>query len=194
MLLGLGKKIFRAAEANAAKRSPPQRAKGLAPGSKEPLILWSASCRLKFEINQRYYRKKHYCWCSPVFEAAALGRFEIGSNQPRSSDPASIYRDLMEYQRRPDGHDEKIASWRKGILEVAVMLCELGDITELQRGEIALRERSAGLAQWKPLMYVIPFDRVRDRVEQVPLESAASSEPEYIVSDLFEEDFEIVEF
>jgi hypothetical protein len=159
----------------------------------EPLLLWSASCRLKYEIADRYYGA-HFCWCSPVFEADAVGRYEIGARQPRSSNPASIYRDLAEYCRRPDRQDAKVASFMKTILQVAVDKQASGAISAMDCGKIAARLEYTNVVDWNPLMFVIPYASVASRVRQVPVEDAASGDPEYQIPDLQKSEFQIVEF
>jgi len=53
--------------------------------------------------------------------------------------------------------------------------------------------RSATLANWRPMMYVIPYDRVARRVKRVEARKAASLVPEYIVPDLTSDEFSDIE-
>lgn len=166
---------------------------GLMSGAPTPIVLWSTTCHLKFVVQERFYGT-HYCWCSPVFEAAALGRYEVGSKQARSSDPATIYRDLYNFQRSPERHDTKVASFRKSILEVALRKRESHEIDDITMGRIAAMVRNASTDDWRPILYVIPFAGLERRIHLVDIEDAASSEPEYIINDLGRDEFEPLEF
>lgn len=80
-----------------------------------PLLLYSTNTYLKFRIQDRY-RQQHHVWCSPNFSAATLNKYSLGSSMPRTSDPATIYRDLAAAVAGNDGHCPK----RKTLLALAV--------------------------------------------------------------------------
>ncbi len=86
-----------------------------------PLMLWSASNMLKFKINEHYIGS-HYVWCSPVFEAAALGRGALGSDQPASSDPATIYRRLHNDVAGRDRHANEVLRQKDSLKSAALLL------------------------------------------------------------------------
>jgi len=46
---------------------------------------------------------------------------------------------------------------------------------------------------WKPLVYVIPYAAVAGRAQLVPRPKRASHEPEYILADLGDTEFQIIE-
>jgi hypothetical protein len=54
--------------------------------------------------------------------------------------------------------------------------------------------KMASFSEWRPILYVIPYQGVASRVQLVPRDKRASSEPEYIISDLRPDEFDIVEF
>lgn len=164
----------------------------IATGAPEPVLLWSASCRLKFDIQERYYGT-HYCWCSPAFEAAALDPFAVGARMPPSSDPVTIYRTLHAAVRGQDRHDPKITGWKSSIRALAVKQAQKGVITNEQAKEISMTVRSATFIDWRPIMYVIPYALVTSRIRRVPFSQAASREPEYVVSDLSRSEFHVIE-
>ena len=160
--------------------------------SPAPILLWSTTCALKHRIGETYYGS-HYVWCSPVFEAAALPAYALGATQPPSSDPVTIYRQLHAAVARRDRHDAKIAGFKKSLKAVAVMQRGAGIITPEQANEIVGRVKTADFADWKPLMYVIPYALVASRLQVVPLKNRASDEPEYIIPDLKSQEFHFFE-
>ncbi len=52
---------------------------------------------------------------------------------------------------------------------------------------------NATILDWRPLVYVIPFAPVASRVKAVPRPKRASQEPEFIIEDLAQSEFEIIE-
>jgi hypothetical protein len=158
-----------------------------------PLVLWSTNTYLKNRIQQQFHGGRHYVWCSPVFEGAALPRYAIGSVQPASSDPATIYRQLHRAVSTRDAGNEKIASQKKILKALAVKWHKDGAISQDQRDEIVAMITKSELIDWRPLIYVIPYPAVAARVHLVPRPRRASHEPEYILVDLVEEEFHIIE-
>jgi hypothetical protein len=59
---------------------------------RRPLILYSTNTWLAFNIAERYYRGRHYIWCTPFFN----GRSDKGEAEfvPPTSCPWEIYRSL----------------------------------------------------------------------------------------------------
>lgn len=158
-----------------------------------PLLLWSTNSHLKFRINQIYRAGKHYVWCSPAFDGSALGKYAVGASQPPSSDPVSIYRALHQAVTKRDGGDLKITQAKKSLMALALEWAGKGEITDDQRDEIIAIVANAPFQDWKPLIYAIPFEGVKSRVKLVPLAKRASVEPEYIIEDLVESEFQIIE-
>lgn len=157
-----------------------------------PIMLWSAGNWIKYTINERYFGY-HFVWCSPVFEAEALSRYQVGAGQPPSSDPASIYRHLHKAVSKQDRHDNEIARQKTSIKGVALKLASEGKITSEQAAEIVTILNQAAITDWRPLIYAIPYVAVASRVQIVPLEDRASIEPEFIVPDLKQHEFHILE-
>jgi hypothetical protein len=163
----------------------------LAPGG-TPLVLYSTNTLLKYKI-QRDYRKEHHVWCSPIFEAAKVGRYVRGAGTPPSSDPASILRALHRAVTDADDHDTKIADQKKVLLGLAVQWFNASLISDAAQQEIAAMVTAARFTDWKPLLFVIPYHAVASRVAEVARARRASSEPEYIVPDLKPDEFDIIE-
>jgi hypothetical protein len=68
-----------------------------------------------------------------------------------------------------------------------------GHISKDDQDEIVAIVQSATFSDWRPLIYVIPYSVVANRVLRVPRAKRASHEPEYIVEDLADGEFQIVE-
>lgn len=114
---------------------------------------------------------------------------------PASSDPASIYRRMLEEVRkgRIDRHSNEVKRQKKGIKAVALLQKANGTITAEQAAEISTIVNNAQVADWTPLLYVIPYSAVAGRVTQVPVGKWAGLEPEYVVEDLVEGEFHVIE-
>jgi hypothetical protein len=157
-----------------------------------PLLLYSTNTYLKFRIQQDY-RAEHFVWCSPVFAAEALNKYALGAGLPPSSDPASIYRDLHHAVQRTDEHNDKIIKQKAVLMALAVDWCNDGHISPEDRDDITAVVNRAPFAEWRPIILVIPFAGVASRVRRASRDDRAGSEPEYIVPDLKEGEFGIVE-
>jgi hypothetical protein len=156
-------------------------------------MLWSTNTFLKFRIQQLFCGNLHYVWCSPIFEAAAAPRYAIGSGQAASSDPATIYRQLHQAVSTNDPHDAKIIQQKKILKGLAVKWFKNGSISTDQRDEIVAIVSHSAMADWRPLIYVIPYGPVAARVKSVPRSRRATHEPEYVISDLASSEFHIIE-
>jgi hypothetical protein len=158
----------------------------------QPILLWSAGNWLKYYIQQNYFGY-HYVWCSPIFEGAAQSRYAQGAGQPPSSDPATIYRNLHAAVVKSDQHDNEIARQSKTLKATALMLSRSGVISQSQAAEVAIIIKKATIKEWRPLLYAIPYALVANRVQAVPVGKRASIEPEFIIPDLKDGEFHIIE-
>lgn len=161
-------------------------------GPRDPILLWSASNAIKHLIGSRYLGY-HYVWCSPVFDGGSIGRYAPGARQPPSSDPVSIYRNLLNDVTKKDRHSNEIKRQREGCQALALRLLSEGRLATTAAAEIGAIVNAAECADWRPLIYAIPYSLVADRVQAVPFEKRASFEPEFIIPDLREEEFHIIE-
>ncbi len=140
-----------------------------------------------------FMNNTHYVWCSPIFEGAAVAKYAIGANQPSSSDPASIYRGLHQAVKSGDAGYDKIISQKKTLRARAVKWATDGLINEEQRDEIFAMLKEAEVVDFRPLLYVIPYDAVSSRVKLVPRAKRTGHQPEYIIADLLPNEFHIIE-
>lgn len=161
-------------------------------GPPPPLLLWSTNTYLKFRIEQNFIGQ-HFAWCSPSFDGAAQHRYAPGATQPASSDPCTIYRQLVHAIKTNDGHDAKIASQKRTIKALARQWLRTNHISRDQHDEIIAIVNRSAIVDWRRLIYVIPFGAISDRVQLVAREKRASHEPEYTLSDLMPHEFSIIE-
>jgi hypothetical protein len=136
----------------------------------EPLILYSTNTWLAYAVAERFYGGVHHAWCSPVYDAVTAARHV---NIPPSSSPAEIYRALSEDARRGERHSALFVSKLKGVANAAQQKAEAGLIPEARAREIQDMVEKAHPAELRPVLYVIPFAGVRDRVVEVPVADRA---------------------
>lgn len=154
-----------------------------------PRLLYSVNSELAYQISIRYYGGLHYVWCTPVFSARNHSEFD--ATPPPTSCPSDIYHNLAEEVRRRDRHSAKIQENRAGLLRGARTKHEEGVITADELREIEGIAAAAETANFRPLLYVIPFVAVSHLLREVPVpERANSMSPEYIIekppTDLFD--------
>lgn len=159
----------------------------------KPLILYSTNSWLAYMIAQRYYKTEHYVWCTPYFDPRKSGDRE--SAIPPTSSPFEVYCSLAEEVTRRDRHSAKIKENRTGILRGANAKRQSGVISANQQRDIASIVDHADSADFRPLMYVIPYSEVIDRMREPPPEDKAHLlSEEYIIDSLPRVLFDIIEF
>lgn len=157
----------------------------------QPLILYSTNTLLAYSIAERFYRGVHYAWCSPMYDGT---RSAAHINIPPSSSPAEIYRAYAEDARRGDHHSEAFRRNRKGILSGVDAKLASGAISPGTRDEIVKIAEFARPNDFRPVLYIIPYDRVAGRVLEVPVEERAHPlSEEYRIVDLPRNCFDMIE-
>lgn len=136
-----------------------------------PLLLYSAGSWLAYAIAERFYGGVHYVWCSPFYDGVMAARH---INVPPTSSPAELYRNLEEETRRGDRHSALIKQNRRGIENGARAKRTAGIIGELEFDEIQTIVHEAEISEFRPVLYIIPFDRVRENMIDVPIRERAS--------------------
>lgn len=130
-----------------------------------PLVLYSASTWLAYAIAEWYYGGVHYAWCSPYYDGTTTPRYV---NVPPSSSPAEIYRTFAEDTRRGDRHSRTLDQNRDGMLRGAKAKLAAGVISEADFAEIEYVVAEAELPDFRPLLFVIPFEQVHRIAVRVP--------------------------
>ena len=155
-------------------------------------LLYSVNTWLAYNVSVRYYGGVHYVWCSPVFSARNHPGFQ--ATPPPTSCPSDIYHSLAEEVRRRDGHSAKIAENRSGLIAGAQKKHSAGTITADELRDIEEIAAAADCADFRPLLYVIPFADVSHLLKEVPVSKRAHPlSPEYIIEELPTELFDAIE-
>lgn len=163
----------------------------------DPLVLYSVNSHLAYTINKEYYGK-HFVWCATKFNTDELSA--PNRNNPPSSNPLMIYRqyvsDLKQVQIDRHFHsrflNERINGIKNGLEANKHTIGE--EIYDELTKEIEKQQASGGIwNELKPLIYVIPFALVKDRVIKAsPAKAACFSSEEYIITDLKSNEFDII--
>jgi hypothetical protein len=157
-------------------------------------VLYSTNVFLKLFIQQEYRNDIHYIWCSEDFDSKKLSGYVRGSLVPPTSNPADIYRDLHDAVQRQDFHNAKIVAQKASLVSRAIEWEKNGDISSNEKDEIIYMVNNSPFQMWRPLLYVIPFEPVRARLQLVPINQRAGFGNEYIIPDLQRSEFDIIEF
>lgn len=159
---------------------------------RDPLVLYSTNTWLAYGIAQTYYDEIHYVWCTPFFSSNASSGYDY--TIPPSSSPSQIYDGLYEDVRRGDRHSAKIEMNKAGILKGAIAKEKAGVINKRQRLEIFAIVQRAETKDFRPLLYVIPFQPVAKLVKSVAVEERAHPlSVEYKIEQLHRTLFDVVE-
>lgn len=144
-----------------------------------------------YAIAEWYYGGVHFAWCSPVYNGSTA---EPHVNIPPSSSPAEIYRALFREVDRGERHSDAIANNRKGIKKGADAKLEAGVISSDEHASIMRTLENAEVRDFRPVLYVIPSDRVRGTVVDVPVHQRAHPLfREYRVENLGRDCFDMLE-
>ena len=158
---------------------------------KEPLLLYSTNTWLAYAIAERYYGGVHFAWCSPVYDGTKAASY---MNIPPTSSPAELYRALMREVERGERHSELIKRNRAGIISGAKAKLEAGLITEARRDEIKLVVDDCHPHEFRPVLFVMPYEVVRTRVVEVSVRDRAHPmSVEYCVEQLPRDCFDLLE-
>lgn len=137
---------------------------------KEPLVLYSTNTWLAYAVAERYYGGVHFAWCSPVYNGSTAAAHV---NIPPSSSPAEIYRLLFSEVDRGERHSKVIETNRRGVKKGAEIRHGAGMISQVEYDEILKTIEHAEVRDFRPVLYVIPYDRVRGTVVDVPVQERA---------------------
>lgn len=115
-------------------------------------------------------------------------------NIPPTSSPAELYRLLVEEVARGERHSAVMKNNGDGVLRGANARRTEGIISPAEWDEIDRTIQLAHPADFRPVLYVIPFDRVRGTVVEVPVsERAHPFSMEYRVETLPRASFDMLE-
>ncbi len=157
-----------------------------------PVLLYSANTWLAYTISQTYYSEEHYVWCNPYINSRWLppGLAPL----PPSSSPGDIYLSFHADILGGDLHSAKISQNKDGILKGAGIKHAAGIISEQQYADIEAIVAKSNLRDFRPLLFVIPFEFVADRAQKVSLARRASVfHDEYTIERLPRRLFDVIE-
>lgn len=150
---------------------------------KSPIILWSVNTILAYQINVKYYNDVHYAWCTPDFGSSVSTGNPL--NNPPSSQVLKIYRALDEAAKGSDRHSSAISTNKTGLRRGVESKHAEGIIGESQRDAINYIIDETECIGFRPLIYVIPYEEVKDIISIVPVAAAANpSSTEYVIEEL----------
>jgi len=157
-----------------------------------PLVLYSTNTSLAFSITQRYYGGIHYVWAAPYSGSMPIPQ-DAGNVLPPTSSPSDIFHNLWEEVQRGDRHSDAIARNKAGILRGISLKEAAGVINHRQAGEINDILNLAQPADFKPLLYVIPYEPIASLVREVPVDQRAHPlSAEYIIDALPRDAFDVM--
>lgn len=147
-------------------------------------ILYSTNTLLAYRIAQKYYRGIHYVWCAPYFNRWSIPTDEYLN--PPSASPAEIYKNLLEVTAEGDRHSSLIAGNKSGIRHGAIKKREAGVIDDRQLQEINWIVNEAQVADFSPLVFIIPYTEAVARITQEvhPQDKAHPFSAEYLIEKL----------
>lgn len=158
---------------------------------KPPLLLYSASTWFAYSVAERYYGGLHYAWCSPVYDGR-MAEFHV--NIPPSASPAALYRTILEDTRRGDQYSHAISQNKDGINRGARARRSQGLIGDEEVEEIRWSVERTECRDFRPVLYIIPYDQVKERVVRVPVaERAHPMSVEYRIDALPRTSFDMIE-
>jgi hypothetical protein len=159
---------------------------------KDPLILYSCYTWLSYKINEEYYGDCHYVWCTPFLNPNS--KFAKENAVPPTSSPFEIYENLYKEVDRGEKHSAKINQNRLGILRGADIQRRNGKINDAAHQNIRLIVKEAQIRDFRPLIFVIPFEPVSKRLVHVPIKDRAHPlSQEFIIENLERNAFDVIE-
>lgn len=137
----------------------------------------------------------HYVWCSEEFDSSKVRSYSPSGHVPPTSNPVDIYRDLKRAIETGDTHNAKIVEQRNSLLQLAIEWESKGEISAAVSADMSyVVQHHPDFHIWRPLIYVIPLTpSVERRRVAVPLAHCAGLGPEYIIKDLNDFEFDLIE-
>ena len=150
------------------------------------LLFYSVNSFLSYMINETYYNGEHYVWVAPSYNV---------EDNPPSSNPAELYSIILNDVTKKDNHSSFIKRNKIGILNGAEQKFEEKVITLDEKNEIITILDKSDISDYRPLLYIIPSERVNKLIKRVDLMTRASPfSKEFKIENLKRIDFDIIEF
>ncbi len=150
---------------------------------KSPHILWSVQTELAYRINVNYYGDVHWVWCTTDF-GSSVSKGNPLSN-PLSAQALPKYIELNEAAKSGDLHSSAISNNITGLRVGVESKYAEGIIGESEREDIYFIIENTECGGFRPLIYAIAYEEVKDITYAVTAAAAASpSSIEYIIEKL----------
>jgi hypothetical protein len=157
------------------------------------LILYSTNTWLAYNVAERYFGQRHYVWCTPFFDS--IGYSNMDYTIAPTSCPKEIYLGLHKEVSGGDRHSTKIEENKLGIMKGAALKKDAGIISEEQEAEIASIIATAERRDFRPLLYIIPYQKVSRIKRDVPVNDKAHPlSVEYVIESLPRNHFDVIEW
>ncbi len=157
------------------------------------IVYYSINSYLAFWLNENFYNN-HFVWCAPDFDPTVLDEYDQNRKIPPSSAPANIYRRFQEDIDGGDLHSPKIEENRSGLKKGALLNFENGIISEIELARINKIIDTALIKDFRPLIYIIPFNGIKKKINLVDVELTANPlSMEYQIPELKSSEFDIIE-
>jgi hypothetical protein len=148
-------------------------------------LLYSTQTRLANRISQRYFNSVFHVHCCETFSPA---------NNPRSSNPASLYQDFRRIVEDDDRGDPKMADIKRKLKEVALTKFAAGELTSTEYDSLTWEVNRAETRDFIPMLYLIVRSELKKKqLAPVPINARANpNSEEFIIASLKESQFEVI--
>ena len=163
-------------------------------GKSENLLYYSTNSYMAYFIAENFFGGKHFVWCSPVYDPTKMHELHKWKKIPVSSNPHKIYLALLEDVEAGDLHSDKIRNNINGLRRATVLKLADGVIDDEEFAKINLMLDKATPDLFRPLLYIIPKENIKDKIATVSItETAGVLSEEFRVVDLRLGEFEIIQ-
>ena len=153
---------------------------------KEHPFLFSVGTKCAYDIDNDFYNGRHFMWLALNFD-------NLGP-QAESSNPLTKAENFIKEVASEDGDCDSILQNIAGILKGVKANYLAKTITEDQKETILNRLADIASTEFLPYLYVVDTKKVASRIIEVPPEAAAKrTMSEYIIQDLLDGEFELVD-
>jgi hypothetical protein len=157
-------------------------------------VLYSTNPQIAHHISIEYRGGVHVVWVSEHFDPLAAASSSPAALVGRSSSPRDIFDELARDCDAEDSHSPHLKRYRKKFRSLTRAWQVSGELTDEQFAEIESLLKPGSWTIWRPLLYVIPRGLIEHagRLGAVPPAKRASHGPEYQITDLRRDEFDIL--
>jgi hypothetical protein len=158
---------------------------------REYLVYYSTNTKLAYRINEKFYKGLHFVYCTPFFDKDT----DSFIPSPPSSSPKIIYENFYKETQVYDvGGRNQINANKIGLKYGVKKRLESNIITKQEATNIINIIESSEIIDFEPLLYVIPHEKVKDKIVSVDLPKRGNPFfEEYIIDDLTTNEFNCIE-